>query len=146
MKIFLFTLCLICFLGKDKDFKIIEATVQSWSGRVAGNEGTVYDILIKCNTTEKINIDQVWINDKFYYPDIYIKTNGHYKNDSCFNINDTVLIKAIDSRWQSYRNKTDTISPPFKYEGAGLIGYIVDNTRKYKTIKELKQLKRLAYP
>lgn len=148
MKIILFFLCVVCLFCRKQDFEIIEATSQGWSGGVVGNEGTSYDIFIKVNkSSKKLKIDQLWINDRFYNVEIYVKTKKSLKKDTCFKKHNTVLIKAIDSAWPTYKTDINkNILPPYKYEGAGLIGYTLENKRKYQLIKEIRQLPPLVYP
>lgn len=143
--IFVFPFC-------SRDFKVIEASKQKWSGGIPdAGKGTNYVVKMLAKTDhEKLYIDQLWIGEDFYKVQAYKQKQN--RRDTLFVKNDTIWIKAtkllqpnrkgVMVEKKAYENK----EKPIDSESEALIGYILKGKRKYKEIESLKELKFIPYP
>jgi hypothetical protein len=151
MKYSLFLLLFLSFFF-TKDFEVIEATYQKWSGGTP-DSGTGTNYIVKMlakSNHDKLQIDQLWVGDDFYKVEAYKQEEK--SREKLFVKNDTILIKATkliqpNSKGVMVEKKNyENISKPYDYKGSALIGFKLKGKRKYKEISTLKKLKYLAYP
>lgn len=143
--LFIFPFCL-------KDFDVLEATSQKWTGGTPDSgKGTNYAVTMLAKTNhENLQIDQLWIGDNFYKVQPYKRTQN--RRDTSFVKNDTIFIQANllfqpDQKGVMLEVKNyENIEKPCDYDGEALIGYELKGKRKYKEIEKLKQLKYIPYP
>lgn len=155
MPFYLYLFILFCFFSKCPDLEVINATSQKWGGGVAGTGGVYYTISIKTNKpSEKLVIDQLWVKDKFLK--FKLRTITGHTGKIEFQKKDTLIISAsekiipgfkqVKEKDNSGREKAELPEKPFEYKGAALIGYKIDEKRKYLAIEKLKRLKPINYP
>jgi hypothetical protein len=141
-------------LSKEEDgIKLVKATSQKWAGGARGSgTGTYYCFtFIASLPSNKLNIDEVWIGQKFFNA---IQSSSPIFNKPDFKANDSVFIKVNDlipgelnrNIYSQDSVKKFNTPPPMKYDGAALIGYLENNKRKYFVINSFKELPRLNYP
>lgn len=106
-------------------------------------------MIIAGQSSEKIEIDQLWVGEKFLKTKVFLY--GKTVQEKDFNKGDTLLLSAddlimLDKNRNEIINQDSTIQIPFKYIGEGLISYTVNNKRKYVEIKKFESVKPLIYP
>lgn len=141
----------LSFISQEpvKPFNLISATTQHWAGGANGSgRGVNYVLTFKANySSEKLVIDQFWLREEFYR----ISAVKEHSLSPEFIKGDTIVVKFTkwypDDRMPHPENEPETkeVSSPFKYKGAGLLGYQIKNKRKYLAIKAFKELPNVNY-
>jgi len=132
----------ICFFGlfRQGDISIISAESQQWyGGKEPAGKGINYEIIVTVHkSSNRLIIDKLWIENKCY--DLKVSKPGSIGMLSKFDKNDEIHLYASEKYFKDDKGNWElsegyqTSDPPIKYEGAALIGYLVNNKRKYKVI------------
>ncbi len=155
MKYFLFIFFAFLGLSQHPDFEVIKATFERCSKNVEHSyTNTKLDykfIIIARQSSDKLKIDKLWIGKDYYLISPSKKLSltsgdGFAKNDTIyfFVSNYTKIDKQgkIVSSVDNIKQET----PPYKYDGDALIGFKIDNQRKYKVITKIKEIKHSFAP
>ena len=140
-------------LNNLDDFKLVLATSQKWAGGARGSgTGTYYCFtFLGGYSSKQLTVDEVWIGQKHFKT---VQSASPIYNRPDFNANDSIFIKVNDIIPGELNRKIynpdsvakANIPPPMKYNGLALIGYLLNNQRKYFEVKSFKELPRLNYP
>lgn len=149
MRLFIILLSLIIFSGKP-DLVLIKSSSQKWTSGKGISQGMKYRIMLITNRDSKnMKIDQLWVGDRFLKSKVFL--HGGSANEKEFKKGDTILVVAddmimLDKDRNIIENQDSSIAIPYKYKGAGLIGYKLKKKRKYIEINEFSIIKPLFYP
>lgn len=147
-----FLIFLFIFPFCTKDFEIVEATKQRWTGGNAdAGSGTDYVVkMVAKQNHEKLTIDQLWIGDDFYKVFAFVQDQN--TRNTLFVKKDTIFIKAHYLQQPNRKGvmmevkEYENLDKPYDFKGEALIGYTLKGKRKYKEIEKLKTLKYIPYP
>lgn len=125
--------------NKDEYFRLLSATSNSWTAGIpSGGSGTDYYFKIRVTSKEELNFDSAWI-DNMALKLFVSKESGAISNDPVkFGNGDEIVLRI--SQLNNKNSKPELVKAPIPYEGACLISYIVNNTRKYYTIHEIEKV------
>jgi len=155
LRFILITLGILLLLS-CKDFEVIQATKQHWSGGIPSSGGGInYDIVILARAnSDKLQIDQLWVRDKYYK--VMARRGLPATAQEGFAKNDTIYIKAkhVFPERLNPRNRqkpaepprSDSLKLPIEYVGDALLGFTINNKRKYKTIEKMERLNPFPMP
>lgn len=142
-----------CSVNSCSDFNIIRATSQVWVGGAKGSGwGTRYVItLISNKSSKRLSIDEMWIGEKYHKITTSKRITYSMPNED-FNTGDTIYITASEYIPENpnidvkEKEKPINQTPPFTYQGEALIGYELNNKKKYCLVSNFEKLPRLSYP
>jgi len=134
---------MLCFLGifRQEDVSIISAESQQWYGGIKpAGKGVNYLIILKTHkSSEKLQIDQLWIDNKQY--DLEVSKPGIIGKLEQFKKKEIIHLHAREKFFKNEEGNWKLLSgyqlqekPPIPYERAALIGYLLNNKRKYKVL------------
>lgn len=127
-----------------KDFKIIEATRQEWTGGLReSGKGINYKITLEAKkNSDKLKFEDIWIKERTYKYKIYNISEN--KPGNVFKKNDTLIISAtIKTHKDDNSLKEEQL--PFDYTNESVIGYKLKNKKKYKPVGDIRILKPSYY-
>ena len=129
----------------SKDFKVIEATSQRWSGGLKeAGEGINYKITILARTnSDKLNIEEVWIKNKLCKYKMFNSTTKKFGNNFCKN--DTIFLTATIKVNNTKSDPGKDKQLPVDYNSETVIGFKIKNKKKYRPVDNIKILKPLYY-
>lgn len=145
---FIILICIFCF--NKTDLTVLKSSSQKWSSGKGISQGQKYRIMLITNRNSKdLKIDQLWVGDRFLKSKVFLYRGTAAEKE--FSKGDTILLVAddlimLDEERNIIENQDSSIVIPYKYNGAGLIGYKVRNKRKYIEVNEFSIIKPLFYP
>ena len=128
-----------------KDFRVIEATMQEWTGgRQKTGRGVNYKITIIAETTSnKLELHELWINKKLCVHRLFNLANNEQGNT--FNKNDTLILTGTVIINEYIVIGDIKKEPPFSFNEEIVIGYSLRNRMMYRPVSDIKILKPLFY-
>ncbi len=128
-----------------RDFRIVEATRQEWTGgRKKSARGLNYRVtIIAGKGSGKLKFQELWVNRKLIPHRVFNITknepgNSFVKNDTLV-LTGTVIINGSISSDSIYKE------PPFIFTGELIIGYKLNSRMLYKPVSEIKTLNTLYH-
>jgi len=146
MRFVLFILLTITSVSSCGEFEIIEATIQSWSGGIAGSPGgSNYTLeMVALKNSSELQIDQLWIGDEFFEVKARKKLPAWSSNG--FVENDTIYIGAVKVDDVDVRDMQKSIARPPGQTALWVVGYRINGKRKYVGTDDINVLKSIANP
>lgn len=153
MKQSLISLLIFCFVYvsasgqikySTKEFRIVEATVQSWSpGTVQSNAkqtgGSIYQIKITISKNSPLRFDSLYIDENLFPVEVVKGAERNYMG--IFTKGDIVLILARQDNGEVSRKASSKLTAAIsksKKTGKGFISYWINNKRYITPITEFK--------
>lgn len=119
-------------------FTLLSATSENWTAGIpSGGSGTEYYFKIKITSSDKIIFDTLWINDNAFETFISKESTSISDKPVQYGKGDIITVRVTELKNQNI--KPVTVIPPIKYNGAALIGYRINDKRKFFTVKEIKK-------
>ncbi len=154
----LLTLCL-GFAATGQTVKVINSSVQSWSGGVAGRSGDNYEFRIIFSGYTKMPLpDTIWIGNEPM--PIYIADSGVIEEANTIRYRrKNAVIYEVHTGTQKFEENPNyahnplneryaaTARPPINYKGMGLLSYYYDGKHYYYQIPRIMHsLPPISYP
>jgi hypothetical protein len=137
-----------CFNAKcfknDNHFELNQAYKQAWTAGIEkGGSGIDYSFELIIKTNQHILFDSVWMNNMGFKL-ITTKRRKIISNAPItFVKGDTILLKTAESK-KDQNNELYT-SPPIEYNGDALIGYYLQNKRRYIVVRNIETRSPVYY-
>lgn len=123
---------------RQEPFKLISAISENWTAGIpSGGSGTEYYFKIKIMTSDKIDFDTLWTNNKSFATFISKESTSISDKPIQFGKGDIITIRATELKNQNI--KQAIVNSPIKYKGAALIGYHISGKREFFTVPEIKK-------
>jgi hypothetical protein len=128
-----------------RDFRIIEATKQEWTGgRQRSVRGLNYRVtIIAGKGSGKLKLQELWVKRKLIPHKVFNITKNEPGN--YFVKNDTLLLTGTLLIDESVSIDSMDKEPPFKYTEELIIGYKLNSRMLYKPVSEIKVLNHLYH-
>ena len=128
-----------------RDFRIVEATRQEWTGgRQKSVKGLNYRVtIIAGKDSGKLKIHELWVNRKLIPHRVFNITKNEPGN--YFLKNDTLVISGTVILNGSISSDSIDKEPPFIFTGELIIGYKLNSRMLYKPVSEIKILNPLYH-
>lgn len=143
--IFSMALFAVFLIFCKKDFRILEGTMQEWTGgRQKSGKGVNYRITIITETSsDKLELLEFWVKKRLCKHKLFNLTTNAFCNS--FNKNDTLILTGTLMIYDLKNNIDSTKEVPFDFTEQIVIGYILKNKTKYKPYNDIKTLKPLLF-
>jgi hypothetical protein len=128
-----------------RDFRIVEATRQEWTGgRQKSVRGLNYRVtIIAGKGSGKLKLQELWVNRKLIPHRVFNITKNEPGNS--FTRNDTLLLTGTLIINESVSIDSIDKEPPFVYTEELIIGYKLNSRMLYKPVSEIKVLNHLYH-
>ncbi len=151
----LFSFLFLSSVNAQRQFKILEATLQVWTGGAhSGGSGVNYRLMLLVHkSSSKLILDTLWTGDACY--PLLLSHAGRGNPGSGFMKNDTIYLSASkrnpmepDGKGEkaTYKAGEKNCIAPIVFNGTALLGYRYRGKRKYMTLLKFKELPPLRYP
>jgi hypothetical protein len=146
VRFIIFVTVITTFLVLPKrDFRIVEATKQEWTGgRQKSVSGLNYRITIIAERgSARLKLKELWVNRNLVPCKVFNLTKNEPGNS--FGRNDTILLTATVIVNESSDIDRIDEEPPFTFTGELIIGYKLNGRMLYRPVSEIKILNTLYH-
>jgi len=135
----------------NRDLTVVNAASKEWRGGIKNNHGVSYSVLLIAHkSSDKINIDKMLVNDKVF--DVSASRMFPSLPEEGFKKNDSIFIYAYENIIYDENGNIipDTVSSPQPFlkgkKGSLIIGYLVNNKRRYLIVDSISKTKPMLMP
>lgn len=132
---------------KKSPIKLISASSESWSsGTNGGGKGTEYYIKIKILSSNKVEFDSLFINNKGFKTHLANPNKGITSAAITISKNDTVTVRVSDITFPNRPIVSQNNISTKKYKGEALLKYYNNGKVNYLVIKKICKTQSINRP
>ena len=133
----------------QKYFKVLDATSSSFAGGTPiSGSGTTYVVKVVLLCSQKIIFHDIWVNNEYGNPETL---SASYSDGRALSKGDTVLIRYTIHHYPANSPmqqipQPEYKKPPIPIQGEALLGFIVGNATRYRSVGKFKDQGFQNYP